>query len=387
MYNRMIDLRRVKGSFFLWGPRQTGKTSLLREQFPDSIFIDLLKTDLLIRYQTAPWLLREELEGRVKPGTSSPRVIIDEVQKVPALLDEVHWLIENRKLAFGLCGSSARKVRRGAANLLGGRAFRFELFGLTSVELGVAFDLVKIVNRGYLPRIFDDSDFRDSLRVYTSEYLREEIAAEGLIRNLPSFNNFLEMASLSDTEQLNFATIARDVGVSPPTVRSYFQILEDTLIGSFLPAYRKRPKRRTVESPKFFFFDVGMVNSLAKRGVLEPGGELFGKAFENFIFHELSAYRSYRKPQWDLSYWKLSSGTEVDFIIGDMAVALEAKASKRITSDHLKGLREIETDYPRLKHRVCVSLESQPRKLSDGIEILPVQVFLKRLWDGQFDTL
>lgn len=380
MYKRNLDLSNLKKSFFLWGPRQTGKSYLLRSTFPNSYYVDLLKSDEFVKYQARPHLLREELE--VSPPNRI--IIIDEIQKVPALLDEIHWLIENRRLQFGLCGSSARKVKRGHANLLGGRALRFELLGLCAKEIGSDFDLLQMLNNGYLPAIYDSESARDSLRSYCSDYLKEEIAAEGVVRNLPNFSHFLETAALSDTEQVNFATIARDTGVSAPTVKTYFEILEDTMLGRFLPPYRFRLKRRMEKSSKFYFFDAGVVSFLCKRGKVEMGSELIGKAFENWVHHELRAYQAYRNPDIELSYWRTSSQIEVDFIVGKMETAIEVKASSRIQSDHLKGLREVFKDYAKLKNRIVICFEKQPRKTSDGIEILPYRTFIERLWSGDF---
>ena len=381
MFKRNLYLSSSNDSFFLWGPRQTGKTTLLRALFPHARFVDLLQSDQFVRFRTEPHLLRQELIASAPEGRA--RVVIDEVQKAPLLLDEVHWLIENTSYVFALCGSSARRVKRGQANLLGGRALRFELRGLTASELGDDFDLVRLVNHGYLPRHYQMERYRDALRSYCADYLKEEIAGEGLTRNLPAYSAFLSIAALSDTERVEYATIARDTGVSPPTVKSYFEILTDTLLASFLPAYRKRPKRRVVLSPKLYFFDVGVVNFLAKRGVLEPGAELFGKAFENWVHHELRAYQAYRRPDWDLTYWGLSSGAEVDFIVNQMECAIEAKSSARITSDHLKGLRELARDFPRVGRRIVVCLEKTRRLTEDGILILPYREFVRELWmDG-----
>jgi len=371
-----------KESFFLWGPRQSGKSTLLKTLYPSATWYDLLQTDVYLRLLKEPNLLRQDLLYLAKQQKHGI-VVIDEVQKIPALLDEVHWLIENTPFIFVLCGSSARKLRRGHANLLGGRALRFELMGLTAGELEDQFDLVKMLNQGYLPRHYLTSSFAPRLRAYIGDYLKEEIAAEALVRSIPAFSNFLNAASLSDGELVNFTTIARDCGISAPAVKEYFQILVDTMLGHFLEAYRKRPKRRVIGSPKFYFSDVGVVNNLAKRGHLEPGSELFGKAFENWIFHELNAYRAYRDMTYDLSYWRLASGIEVDFIIGDMLVAIEAKGSSKITSDHMKGLREIKKDQPKLKKRIIVCLEKTPRLTEDGIEILPYKVFVKKLWAGE----
>lgn len=367
-------------TFFLWGPRQTGKSTLLRSTYTDAVWIDLLKAEVFRRYLNNPELLRQELprEGAM------PFVVIDEVQKLPLLLDEVHWLHENRNVHFALCGSSARKVRRGSANLLGGRAIRCELFGFVYPELRPDFDLIRLLNHGYLPRIYLAKQPRRLLNAYVSNYLKEEIAAEGVVRNLPVFSQFLNIASLSDTEPVNFSTIARDCGVSSQTIKAYFQILEDTLLGRWLPSYRKRPKRRIAASPKFYFSDVGIVNFLARRGTLELGGELFGKAFENWCFHELNAYNTYSESFAELRYWRLAGGTEVDFIVNDMDVAIEVKATRNVTVSHLKGLRSLQCDQPDIRRRMVVCFEAKPRMTDDGIEILPANIFMEKLWNGNF---
>jgi predicted AAA+ superfamily ATPase len=346
------------------------------------VWLDLLKTDQFIRYTRQPNLLREELLA--EPGRRM--VVIDEVQKIPVLLDEVHWLIENTRHTFALCGSSARKVKRGAANLLGGRALRCELFGLVSAELGRGFDPIRMVNQGTLPRHYLADRPAGLIRAYVEDYLKEEIASEGLVRSLPSFAEFLRVASLSDTELLNYRSIARDCGVSSPAVKGYFQILVDTLLGRYLPAFTKRPKRRVIQSPKFYFADVGVVNHLTRRGHLEPGTELFGKAFENWVHHELCAHRAYSEEFYDLSYWRLPSGIEVDFVVGDMACAIEAKGSARVTSDHLRGLREVVRDHRKVERRILVCMEPRARRTEDGIDILPAAEFARRLWAGALTT-
>ena len=382
MFERSLSLPDPgRESFFLWGPRQTGKSTLLRRRYPDARRIDLLKADEFRRYAVHPELLRQEIEAEApQPGR---QIVIDEIQKVPALLDEVHWLIENRGLHFALCGSSARKVRRGAANLLGGRALRYYLHGLTAAETGTGFDLTRMLNHGHLPRMYEASRPNRLLDAYVADYLREEIAAEGLVRNLPAFAGFLDAAALGDGAMVNCSTIARECGVSGNTVKGYFRILEDTLLGRSLPAWRKRPKRRTIGAPKFYFADVGVVNRLARRGDLLPGSELYGLAFENWVFHELSAFIDYR--EWDgaIAYWRLAGGTEVDFVLGDMQLAIEAKASARITRDHLKGLRSLVEDHPGVGRRIVVCLESRARRTEDGIDILPAEVFVHRLWEGE----
>ena len=365
-------------TFFLWGPRQTGKSTLLKQRYPEARWLDLLNTDLFRRYAANPELLRQEIEAEGPPP--GRQIVIDEVQKVPALLDEVHWLMENRGLHFALCGSSARKVRHGAANLLGGRALRYEMHGLTAGELGSDFDLTRLLNHGYLPRLYEAARPTRFLDAYISDYLKEEVVAEGLVRNLPAFSSFLDAAALCDGEMINFSNIANDCAVSSHTVKSYFGILEDTLLGSWLPAYRKRRKRRLIQAPKFYFHDVGIVNRLARRGTLAPRSEMYGKAFENWVFHELSACRAYRELDLELSYWRLAGGTEVDFVLGDMRLAVEAKASARITPNHLRGLRSLAEEHPQVGQRIVVCLEPRPRRTDDGIDILPAQVFVDRLW-------
>ena len=366
---------------FLWGPRQSGKSTLLRETYPDYSPIDLLRPEIYRRYMQNPEILIEECRHERRRF-----VIIDEIQKVPALLDAVHWLIENEGVNFILCGSSARKVRRNHANLLGGRGIRYELFGLSATEIGPNADLVRLLNQGYLPPLYtaEEAGARALRDAYVSQYIKEEIAAEGLTRNLPVFGEFLSLAALSDGEMVNYTTIARDTGVSSQTVRGYFEILEDTLLGRFLPAYRRRPKRRTVAAPKFYFLDVGVSGFLARRGTVEPGSELFGKAFENWVFHELCCYNAYRRRYAEFHYWRLSTGVEVDFLVNHIECAIEVKGSRRIRSDHLKGLRELRREHPETVRCVVVSLDEHNRTSEDGIEILHWRRFLENVWSGAF---
>jgi predicted AAA+ superfamily ATPase len=379
LYKRLLNLpKSLDNSFFLWGPRQVGKTSLLKETYPDAPFIQLLRSDEFALFQSYPERLRERIR---KNGWNF--VIIDEIQKVPQLLDEVHLLIEEDGVVFGLCGSSARKVRKGHANLLGGRALRYEMSGLVAAELGSNFSLERILNHGYMPLIYDSDESSLRLKSYCSDYLKEEIFAEGLVRKLQPFSRFLEISALGDTEVLNYETVARDCGVSAPTVRSYYEILVDTLLARYLPAYTFRPKRRVSSSPKFYFSDVGVVNHLAQRGQVLPKSISWGKAFENWVFHELVTYIEYRGRSESLSYWRLTTGVEVDFIVGSMKVGIEAKASSNIHSDHLKGLRELAIDYPELQKKIVVSMENESRVTDDGIEILSYQDFVQSLWAGR----
>ncbi|MCK4727635.1 MAG: DUF4143 domain-containing protein, partial [Desulfobacterales bacterium] len=297
------------------------------------------------------------------------------------LLDEVHWLMENKGLRFILCGSSARKLRRGHANLLGGRAIRYELYPLIFPEIP-AFSLIKALNSGLIPRHYDSARPSRLIQSYVGDYLKEEIAAEALTRNIPAFSRFLEVAALSNGEILNYSNIARECGISSPTVKEYFQILEDTLIGRQLPAFRKRKKRRLVTSPKFYFFDLSPVIHFSRRGKVVPGSELFGRAFEHYIWMEIVAHSSYSELFSPISYWRTASGFEVDFIIGDHEIAIEVKSTELAHTTHLKGLRRFKEEYS-ARRSILVSLDAKPRMTEDGIEILPWQIFLERLWAGE----
>jgi predicted AAA+ superfamily ATPase len=326
-----------------------------------------------------PALLREEIAAGVHP----PRlpIIIDEVQKVPDLLDEVHWLIENGGYHFILCGSSARKLKRKHANLLGGRAIRFELHPLAFPEIP-DFSIEHALTYGLLPRHYRHENPAKFIQSYVGDYLKEEIADEALTRNIPAFNRFLEVAALCNGELVNFNNIAADCGVSLPTVKNYFGILEDTLLGRFLPAFRKRAKRRLIGAPKFYFFDVGIVGCLARRGRIAIGSELFGKAFEHFIYMEILAHRAYSGLFYPFSYWRTASQFEVDFILGEPDIAVEVKSAAAANDRHLKGLRAFKEEH-RAKSFILVSNDPAPRRTFDGIHIFPWRVFLERLWDGK----
>jgi len=361
---------------FLWGPRKVGKTTLLHQRFKGAKFYDLLDTELKTRLLLQPSILREEVLAG-KPEL----VIIDEVQKVPSLLDEIHWCLENTKTKFIMCGSSARKLRKGAANLLGGRAWRFELFPLTTRETG-NYDLVKILNHGLIPRHFTEENPDRSLKSYTLDYLEEEIRAEALVRNIPSFARFLEAVALTHGQLVNYSNIARDCGVSSKTVREYYQILTDTLLGHELPPWRKKQKRRLIETAKYYLFDCGVVRALNGFHKIQPGTEEFGRSFEHFLIEEIRAFLSYNDKNLPLSFWKTSTGLEVDLIVGDMELAVEFKAVPQADSRHIKGLLALKEDQ-KVGRTIIVSLDRQPRRTESGIEIFPWQIFLKNLWAGE----
>lgn len=367
-----IDLPKNR-SAFLWGPRKTGKTYWLRQTFPEHVRIDLLQTDVFGEYAARPSLLRERYQDHPK------MIIIDEVQMVPDLLHEVHWLIENRGSSFLMTGSSARKLRRKHANLLGGRAWRYTMHPLTFPETQ-GFDLEGAMVSGLLPPHFLSPDPIRDLRSYVADYLKEEIAAEAAVQSIPAFSEFLRVAALTSGELLNYTNVAREAGVSAKVVRSYFQILEDTLLGFRVASWRKSKTRRMIETEKFYLFDVGVANYLSRRTPREGTPE-FGKAFEQYILMELKAYQAYRNPELDIRYWRTSTGMEVDFILGEMDVALEIKGARRAHEGDLKGLTALLTDH-KVKHPLLISLEREPRKIGAKVRALPWEVFLRELWSG-----
>lgn len=366
---------------FLWGARQTGKSTLLKTLYPDAVRYDLLRAGEYRRLLQNPGLFREECLALLTRGAQNvSAVIVDEIQKVPELLDEAHSLIEDYGIRFIFCGSSARKLKRGHANLLFGRAIRYELHPLVYPEIP-AFSLEAALNSGLMPRHYASPNARRMMQSYVDDYLREEIAAEALTRNVPAFSRFMEVAALCNGETLNYQNIARECGVSSPTVKEYFQILEDTRLGRFLPSFSKRKKRRLVTAPKFFFFDLAPVIYLSARGNVSPGSELFGKAFEHFIWMEITAHSAYSEKFYPLTYWRTSSQLEVDFILGEAQIAIEVKSAGTAGPEHLRGLRAFKEEYPEARC-LLVSCDSRARRTEDGIMILPWEMFLKNLWDG-----
>ncbi len=363
-------------SLFLWGARQTGKSTLLKAYYPDSLYFDLLLSDVFERLQRNPSVLRETILATAFAGP----VIIDEIQRIPALLNEVHWLITNKSVQFILSGSSPRKILRSGANLLGGRALRYELYPLVYKEIP-DFNLVRALNHGLLPRHYLSKKPDKLISAYLGSYLRDEIMAEAKIRNMVSFSQFLEAAAFSNGEIVNYTNIAAECGVSAPTVREYFQILEDTLTGRFLPSYQKKPKRRVIRAPKFYYFDIGIANYLLKRKSVVPGSETFGNAFEHFIYHEIYTYSSYSGLHFPISYWRTASQIEIDFVLGDHQVAIEVKATQQANPRHLKGLRSFAEEY-KVKKLILISNDPLPRQIGDVL-VLPWKVFLEKLWDGE----
>ncbi len=337
-------------------------------------FIDLLDYDLFLSLSQRPTQLRQIIGAQ-----SSNTVVVDEVQKIPHLMDEIHWLMENKGYQFIMSGSSARKFRRGNANLLGGRAWRFELYPLVTRELE-NFDLERALIAGLIPDHYLSHDSEMDLKAYTHDYLREEIQAEALTRNLPAFSRFLQSAAITNGMLLNYSNAARDSGVSVKTIREYYQILEDTLIGRQLPPWKKAKKRRLIETAKFFFFDMGLISALLNYKSLAPGSSEFGRAFEHFILQECWAYRHYSRKDFPISFWRTASGAEVDLILGDADVALEIKSSEKVTG-RTKGLHLFS------KEQTCgkcfiISRDPLPRKLDANTHVLPWPMFCDMLWDG-----
>jgi len=377
MYQRKQTFEgRGNESAFLWGARQTGKSTLLKQLYPDAIYFDLLLGNEYEQFQRNTSLLREILET-VDPVKL---VIIDEIQRIPALLNEIHWLIVNRGFQFILSGSSPRNILRSGGNLLGGRALRYELYPLVYAEIP-DFDLNRALNNGMLPRHYLSSNPAKLLSAYIGSYLKDEVMAEAKIRNVSTFARFLEVAAFSNGEIINYTNIASDCGVSAPTIKEYFQILEDTLTGRFLSSFQKKPKRRVIQAPKFFYFDVGIANHLLKRGYVAPGSESYGKAFEHYIYQEIYAHSSYSGLNYPVFYWRTASQLEVDFILGDHEVAVEVKATSQANHRHLRGLNSFAEEY-NVKKLILVSNDTFPRKI-DQVYIMSWKTFLEKLWAGE----
>jgi predicted AAA+ superfamily ATPase len=369
---RAMDLRQElkKKSCFLFGPRQTGKSWLIRHSLKEHRTYNLLDSETYLRLSRSPKRLREEAmpQDRI--------VIIDEIQKLPPLLDEVHLLIEEYGIHFLLTGSSARKLRRGGVNLLGGRARVRYLHPFSFNELKDRFDLLRAVNHGLLPSIYLSDHPDKDLEAYVGTYLKEEVAAEGLTRNVPAFSRFLEVAALCNGRMINYAKISNDAQVARSTVQEYFGILKDTLLAWEVTAWRKSRKRKPITTSKLYFFDPGVVRFLQNRGLLKTGSPEFGEALETYIFHELRTFADHHSAG-EICYWRSASGFEVDFILMD-SIAVEVKGSRTIGPGDLRGLRALREEK-KLRHYILICLEEQAR-IVDEIQILPWKEFVERLW-------
>ena len=377
MFIRRLSLEDENNdSVFLWGARQVGKTTLLEQLYPKARYYDLTLAKEFERFLRRPSLLSEELESMMEGDL----VIIDEIQKVPQLLDEIHALIQKKKIRFILSGSSPLKLIRSGANLLGGRALKKILFPLVSSEIP-DFNLIQAVNNGLIPRHYIIKNPWERFRAYIGVYLNEEIREEALSRNLKSFSRFLEVAAMSNGEMIIYKNIAQDCGIDHRTVKDYFEILQDTLIGYLIPGFTATIKRRAIQAPRFYFFDVGIANYLLNRKNILPGTEIFGHSFEHLIIQELIAYLGYTQSSESLTYWRTSSGYEVDAIIGHGRIAIEIKSTDEVKSRHLKGLKAFKEDYPEAR-AIIVSLDKYPRVMN-GVEIIPAEQFLKALWNSE----
>lgn len=359
-------------SCFLFGPRQCGKSSLVRETIPDAYVFDLLNSDTYARLARNTGYI-EEVCRENRP------IVIDEIQKMPLLLDEVHRLIELRGFRFLLTGSSARKLRRGGVNLLGGRARLRNMHPFSASELGEGFDLDRAMNYGLLPGIWFSDDPEEDLAGYVTLYLEQEIMQEGATRNLPAFSRFLEIAALTSGEQINYQTIASDAQVPRSTVQEYFKILKDTLIAREVPVWRKGLSRKTVETAKFYLFDTGVARRLQRRKALVRGTPEYGHAFESWILHEIVTYADTFRRDAEIAYWRTRTKLEVDFVINS-EIAIEAKATRNASKEDIKGLRAI-ADEGSFTKRLLVCDEPAERE-TDGIVILPWRTFVERLWSG-----
>ncbi len=360
-------------SLLLLGPRQTGKSTLIRHQVRADHVYNLLHADVFQRLSARPSLIRESLTPKTK------LFVIDEIQKLPSLMDEVHSMIEEHRIRFLLTGSSARKIKRSHTSLLGGRAAIRRLFPFVFPELN-DFNLTRVLHFGSIPSIYLSRHPWQDLKDYVGTYLKEEILAEALTRKIESFSRFLVTAAVSNTRILNFEEIGRDAQVPSRTVREYFKLLEDTLMGSLLEPFRKGKSRKTVAKAKFYFFDIGVANALTDQKEFSEHSDVFGRAFEHLIFNELNAFRHYYDKSFPLTFWQNYSRQEVDFILGD-SIAIEVKSTQLAHEKHLKGLRAI-ADTMKLKRAILVTRDPQKRKVGN-VQIIPWHMFLEDLWAGR----
>lgn len=377
-------------SAFLWGARKTGKSTFLKQQYPDSLFIDFLDSETFHTFTEKPWLLREIVDAKSEEERKIP-IIIDEVQKIPQILNDVHWLIENRKpVSFILCGSSARKLRRQGVNLLGGRAWRYEFCPLTFPEIATtvspAIDLIHIFKTGLLPSHYlGIKHIKQHMRAYIHDYLGQEVQQESAIRNMRAFLKFLDLMAFCHTEMINYSNLARDCAVDAKTIKGYFEILEDMLLGTFIYPFFERSKRdHLVAHPKFYFFDVGIANCIARQEVNEVRGAIAGKMFEHYVYMELYAHKQLNLLEHTIQYWRTKSGFEVDFILHDGKLAIECKSSDAIQKRDLAGLIAFKRDFPQAT-LLLVCQEKTTRLITIGdieIKIYPIDHFLVDLWNG-----
>lgn len=368
-----INLALKNKSVLLLGPRRTGKSQLIKHEVKPDLSYNLLYADTFRRLSVRPQLIREELSSK-----KNQLIVIDEIQKLPLLMDEVHAMIEEMGARFLLTGSSARKLKRSHTSLMAGRATVKYLHPFSYSELS-DFQLKKILNVGSIPGIYFASNPRSELREYCGQYLKEEIMAEALVRKVENFSRFIEFAALSNGQILNFESLGSDAQVPARTIREYYQILVDTLMGSMLPPVRATKNRKSISTAKFYFFDVGIVNSLCNRKTISEKTKEFGDNLEHFIFLELKAYNDYCDQYATIEFWNDYNNGEVDFVINE-EVAIEVKATSMVTEKHLKGLQNFSAKE-KVRRQIIVSMDDRLRKIGK-IEVLPVEIFLKKLWAG-----
>ncbi len=376
MYSRILNLPELlqKKSFFLFGARATGKSTLIQSSLPEAHVIDLLHNKTYTNLLKDPSSLENLIRGHQKI------VVIDEIQKLPVLLDEVHRLIQRKKRVFLLTGSSARKLKHGAANLLAGRAREAKLFPLCSREIPHG-DLLRLLNHGGLPEIYDSSEPDEDLNAYTATYLKEEINAEAVTRNIAAFAEFLDIIARSNGQELNYESFSSDLQISTSTFKNYLQILDDTLIGFRLKGFTETTRRKATSRAKHYLFDLGVTRYLAKTSMIQEKSKEFGDAFEHFIILEVRAYLAYHRKNLEMTYWRSVSQFEVDLLIGK-ELAIEVKATEKPQAKHLKGLRAL-AEEKIFKKLICVHCGPFSEITADGIEVLPYLEFLDRLWSGK----
>lgn len=379
-YHRKLDLNDLlkKKSFFLLGPRATGKSFMVKDQLgSQAIILNLLNSQLYLRLSASPWELANIIQSELakKPGSI---IVIDEIQKVPSLLDEVHRFIEEQGWKFLLTGSSARKLKHGHANLLAGRAWTANLFPLSYSEIP-NFDLERYLRFGGLPSVYQSDEPIEELNAYVHTYLYEEIQAEGLVRKLPQFSRFLMVAALANGHLLNYAQIASDAQVPVSTIKEHYQILEDTLIGFTLNPWLSAKNRKSISTAKFYLFDTGVAHTLSQTQTLDRNSDLYGRSFEHWIAMELRAYLSYARKSDELCFWRNQLKQEVDFVVGSHT-AIEVKATKRVDIRDTKGLRAIseEADFRNL----LIVSQDEIEAIHEGIRCIHWKTFVDELWAG-----
>lgn len=427
-----------KQSAFLWGARKTGKSTYLKNNFPDAYYYDLLKSDIYLKFLKAPHILREEV---LAMDNKQNTIIIDEIQKVPQLLDEIHWLIENTDHNFILCGSSARKLKKHSVNMLGGRAWKYNFYPLVFSELADNnFDLLRIFNNGLIPSHYHMLNARRSLKAYVEDYISQEILAEGLVRNLPGFSRFIDILKFCDGETINYTNIARQASIDAKTVKEYFAILVDTMLGYYLLPFKEKLSRDSIfEMPKFYLFDVGLSNYLKNKQFKGLDDIDVGRSLEQLVFLEINAYKHYQDLNFEINYWRTKSGLEIDFILDRGRICIEVKKSKLVHkseftaikafneditpernirplakptyNEEMKGAygaqnpnilnttvfnihedlslgatQQLQLEVELCKRSIIVSMEDNKRLIQyDGfnIEIYPIKQFLQELWEGK----